>query len=417
MNKHTKAVFSSAARTFLKNKLRSSLTVFGIMIGIGMVIIVLSAGQGVRGIVVDEISSFGDNWINIEIKVPSTGRNSTENATAIGRGVTITTLTIDDKKAITTIDNVERAYAGMTSQAVISHGTEKKRPTIFAVTSEFFRINKSDIDRGRPFTDAEDKAAAQVIVLGATIADDLFGNVDPVGRRVRVDGKSFEVVGVMESVGATGFLDMDSIVYTPLRTTQKKLLGVDHVMWIIAQIANNDIAETTAEEIRWLVRDLHGIQNPDKDDFAVTTQRESLEIVGTILTGISWLLIGLSAISLLVGGVGIMNVMYVSVAERTFEIGLRKSVGASKKDILNQFLIESIVMTGIGGLIGIIFGVLFSYIVAVGAQYQGYAWDFHISLFSIILSVGFSTTVGLIFGLYPARKAANLRPVEALLHE
>ena len=221
----------------------------------------------------------------------------------------------------------------------------------------------------------------------------------------------------MESKGSAGFFDMDSLVYIPLKTVQKKIMGVDHVLWIIGQTIDNSIAETTAEEIRWLMRDRHDITDPDKDDFSVTTMTESLEIVGTIILGITWLLIALSAISLLVGGVGIMNVMYVSVAERTFEIGLRKSVGASKKDILHQFLTEAVVITGIGGVVGIFFGVLVSGLIAFGAQYQGLAWTFRISIFSILLSVSFSTAVGLLFGLYPARKAAELDPIDAIRTE
>jgi putative ABC transport system permease protein len=417
MNKHLETIIGAAIHSFSKNKMRSFLTVFGIMIGIGMVIIVLSAGNGVKGIILDEISSFGDNWINIEIKVPSTGRNSVDNARSIGQGVNITTMTLADKDAIERTPGITNAYAGMTSQAVIAYGTEKLRPTIFGVSASYIDINKSDVDQGRFYSAADDQSGAQVIVLGSKIADSLFGNARPVGKRVKVDGKSYQVIGVMESLGATGFFDMDSIVYIPVRTVQKKILGVDHVMWIVAQMDSNKNAEGIAEELRWIIRDQHSITNPDKDDFAVTTQEESLEVVGTIILGITWLLIGLSAISLLVGGVGIMNVMYVSVAERTFEIGLRKSVGATKKDILQQFLIEAIVITGIGGVVGIIFGIIISFLISVGAQLAGFAWPFKISILSVILSVSFSTAVGLLFGLYPAKKAAELNPIEALLAE
>ena len=418
MNKnHWEAIFISAFETFKKNKIRSFLTVFGVMIGIGMVIIVLSAGHGLRGIIMEEISSFGDNWIDVEIKVPSTGKASIDNVQGLARGVSITSLTRKDMEAIRDLDNIGNAYAGITTQVVTSYQSEKIRPTVFSVTAEFFEIDKGKPKTGRFFTSSEEKSASQVIVLGAKTAETLFGNEDPSGKQIKVDGKSFEVLGVMESKGSAGFFDMDSLVYIPLKTVQKKIMGVDHVLWIIGQTIDNSIAETTAEEIRWLMRDRHDITDPDKDDFSVTTMTESLEIVGTIILGITWLLIALSAISLLVGGVGIMNVMYVSVAERTFEIGLRKSVGASKKDILHQFLTEAVVITGIGGVVGIFFGVLVSGLIAFGAQYQGLAWTFRISIFSILLSVSFSTAVGLLFGLYPARKAAELDPIDAIRTE
>ncbi len=415
--RHWQAVFSSALDTFQKNKIRSFLTVFGIMIGIGMVIIVLSAGNGLRGIILDELSSFGDDWINIEIKVPSTGKASFDNASGIARGVSITTLTSKDKQAIERLDNVGNAYAGITTQVVASYGTEKMRPSVFAMTPSYFEISKGNPKSGRFYTEAEEQSAAQVIVLGATVADTLFGNEDPAGKFIKVEGKAYEVVGVMERLGATGFFDMDGLVYIPLKTAQKKIMGVDHVIWIVAQTVDNSLAETTAEEIRWLIRERHDIVDPDKDDFSVTTMEESLEIVGTIILGITWLLVALSAISLLVGGVGIMNVMYVSVAERTFEIGLRKAVGATRKNILYQFLTEAVVVTAFGGLIGILFGVFISAVIAFGAQYQGLSWTFKISVFSILLSVSFSTAVGVLFGLYPARKAADLNPIVAIQDE
>jgi len=210
---------------------------------------------------------------------------------------------------------------------------------------------------------------------------------------------------------------MDEIMYLPMRTVQKKMMGVDHIMWMIGQTIDNTKAEITAEEIRAVVRQRHDITDPDKDDFAVTTMNEALEIVGTVLVGITGLLIALAGISLVVGGVGIMNVMYVSVAERTFEIGLRKSMGASEGNILRQFLVEAILITTLGGMLGILIGVVVSFLIAFGAQYAGYAWEFKISTISIGISVGFSTLVGLFFGLYPAKKAASLDPITALRKE
>jgi len=394
------------------------MTVFGIMIGIAMVIIVLSSGHGVRGLILDEISSFGDNWINIEIKVPSAQKNSSQNASDIASGVTITTLTKDDLDAIIRFPNISTGYAGVTSQTVVSYKNEKERPSIFGVSSGYLDIMDANLDEGRFYTEGEDASAAQVIVLGYDVRQTLFGNNEAIGEMVKVDGKGYRVVGVMERLGATGFFNMDEIVYIPLKTTQRKIMGINHVLWIVVKTVDNTKATATAREIEWLMRDRHEINGgSDKDDFAVTTQEEALSIVGTIVTGVTWLLIALSAISLLVGGVGIMNVMYVSVAERTFEIGLRKAVGAREADILKQFLVESIVMTALGGIVGMIVGIVCSFLIAVGAQYLGLAWPFQVSIFSIVLGVGFSMLVGLFFGLYPARKAASLDAIVALRKE
>ncbi len=407
-----------ALKTFQRSKLRSSLTIFGIVIGIAMVVIVLSAGAGVKSLILNEISSFGDNWINTEIKVPSAGKTSRENAQGIARGVSITTLNEGDMEAVLELDNIANAYAGITGQVVISKGNEKMRPMVFGVTASYAEITKTpQVEFGRFYTEQENDSAAQVVVIGSEVKDNIFGNKEAVGSLVNIDGKSYQVVGVMESVGSTGFMNMDRIVYIPLSTMQKKILGVKHIIFMIAQTIDNSKAEFTAEEIRWLMRDRHDISTPDKDDFAVTTMNESIEMIGIVITGITWLLIALAAISLLVGGVGIMNVMYVSVVERTFEIGLRKSVGASKRDILMQFLIEAFTVTLIGGIVGVLLGILVSYLVAFGAQYAGLKWEFSVSLFSIVLSTSFSMAVGLIFGIYPAKNASKLDPIEAMRAE
>ena len=260
----------------------------------------------------------------------------------------------------------------------------------------------------------EDRATAQVIVLGVELADNLFGNTDPLGKKIKVGSKSFEVIGVMEELGSTGFLNMDTLAYIPVRTAQKKLMGIDHILMIMAQVVDNTKTRATAEEVGYLLRERHNVRGPDKDDFAVTTMEEAIEMVGTIIFGVTWLLIALAAISLLVGGVGIMNVMYVSVAERSFEIGLRKAVGASSRAILMQFLDEAVIVTLLGGAVGMLAGIFISYIIALIAQFLGFQWIFSISLFSIFLGVSFSAAVGIIFGLYPAMQASKLDPIVSM---
>ncbi len=409
--------FKTAIQVLGKNKLRSFLTLFGILVGIAMVIIVLSAGNGLKELILGEVSSFGNNWINIEVKIPETQKNSQENSQAMAGGVVIKTLTTEDIGAIKKIKNIEDAYAGITSQAVVSYETEKLQPTIFGVSASYSTINPNDFFEGRFFDEEDDASAAQVVVLGFELKNDLFGNASAVGKNIRVDGKSFEVVGVMEPLGAAGFLDMDNVVYMPVKTVQKKITGEDYVLWIVASVDNMDQSEATAEEIRSIMREQHNITNPDKDDFAVTTMNEAVSLVGNIIFGITVLLVTLAGVSLIVGGVGIMNVMYVSVVERTFEIGLRKAVGATDQDILRQFLTESVLLTVTGGLVGIIVGVFLSFLISVIAQSQGLSWSFHVSLLSIILSTSFAIIVGLVFGVTPARRAAALDPIEAIRQE
>ncbi len=408
---------SIAYSTLRKNKGRVIMTIFGITIGIAMVIIVFSAGEGVKGLIMGEISSFGNNWINIEIKVPSTSKNSHVNALAIAHGVSITTLNIRDAEEISKIKQIKYLYAGVTSQSIVTYKNEKKRPLIFGVTPDYHKIDKGKIEFGRFYTQSEEDSSAQVVVLGHSIAEDLFGNDNPIGKMIKIDKKSFRVIGVMEKRGVSGFFNFDETAFIPLKTTQIKLLGINHILWIIAEIYDDANGEYVAEEIRSIVRSRHDITDPDKDDFAVTTMEEALEIVNNILFGITWLLIALSLISLVVGGVGIMNVMYVSVAERTFEIGLRKSVGASKEDILFQFLTEAVLITFLGGIIGIIIGILISFIISFIATSQGLEWVFRIPISAILISVIFSSIVGLVFGTSPAINASKLNPIDAIKKE
>ena len=411
-------VFSLAFNQLKKNKGRASLTIFGITIGIMVVILVLSAGNGVKGLVLGELDSFGNDWIDIEVKVPSTGKASVSNAQDQARGVTITTLTTDDAEAVEKLENIKNIYAGVTTQAVVSYGNEKKQPMFFAVTPSYIEIDAgSEMEDGQFFSEEDNAGASQVIVLGAGLRDTLFGNDDAVSKNVKVGDTSFRVVGVMKERGATGFFNYDDIAYIPIKTAQKKLMGIDHVLFMIAQMRDAEKGEATAEEIRALIRDRHDITDPDKDDFAVTTQQESVELINTVFFGIQALLVVLAAISLIVGGVGIMNVMYVSVVERTFEIGLRKSVGATEASIRSQFLVEAIVLTAFGGVSGILLGMLFSFLIAVGAQSFGLNWKFVISVPSILLGTGFSVIIGLVFGYFPAKHAASLDPITALRQE
>jgi len=302
-------------------------------------------------------------------------------------------------------------------QAVASYLDEKKTAMLWGISSSFFNLSEAKVVEGREFSDEEDKSQARVVVLGANLKEKLFGNDDALEKYIKIGNKNFKVVGVLEKQGGSMFFDMDSIVFMPVRTLQKQIMGVDYIQFFTVYLKDAAQAYATAADIEDILREEHKITDPKKDDFAVTTMDEAMGMIDTITGGISLLLAAIAAISLLVGGVGIMNIMYVSVTERTYEIGLRKALGATSKNILWQFLWEAIFLTFTGGLIGVFLGTVFSFLGALGAKSAGFDLGLNFSLTGFILGTVFSVAVGLIFGVYPARKAASLDPVEALRQE
>ena len=403
-----------AIKNLKVNKSRTLLTVLGIVIGIGAVITVLSAGQGIKGLVKGELAAFGDNWIQIEIKVPSSSKSDTEQVTSFAAGVVINTLTTDDMEEIKKIPNITNAYAGSISQQIVTKGAERSQSMLYGISASYIEVDKSEIIEGRFFTEEEDRGAARVVVLGSKAKTKFFGEDEVLGKTIKIGKDNYRVIGIMEPRGAVMIFDFDDILYIPIRTMQKKMLGVDYVSTIITEVDDVNKIDETAEEIKFIMREQHDTPTPEKEDFRVTTMAEAQEMIDIILNGVTLLLIAIAGISLLVGGVGIMNVMYVAVVERTFEIGLRKAVGGKNSDIMSQFLFEAIIITLMGGIFGFAIGAGLSFLVSIGAQQAGYSWDFSLSITSIILAIGFSVIIGLIFGLYPAKKAANLEPIKAL---
>lgn len=407
--------FKIAITAMKRNKTRTFLTILGIVIGIAAVVAVMSAGQGIKGFVLKEIEMYGNDTIQTEIKVPSTGRNSTDNAAALATGVEVTTLTLEDEQAIRKLSNIKNTYAGSIGQQLVSYGSEKKQAMLYGVGPLFMNIDRTKLAAGRFFTEEEDRSLASVVVLGPKIKDKLFGpGNDFLEKWVKVGRQKFMVIGVMESRGASFGFDMDEMIYVPIQTLQKKIMGVDHVMYILSQVADPKLTDQTASEITDLLRERHNITDPTRDDFAVTPMTEAISMINTVFWGISLLLVAVAGISLVVGGVGIMNIMYVSVLERTYEIGLRKAIGAKRKDILSQFMWEAIFMTLIGAVVGVMLGVGISYLVSVVANSQGFAWQFVILPSSLILACGVATAIGIIFGVFPARTASKMDAVEAL---
>src|SRR3989338_3994822 len=312
-----------AVHALRRNKVRTLLTVLGIVIGIMAVITVMSAGKGLEAFVVKQIETFGTDVIQVEVKVPNTGKTSTANAIGIAQGIQITTLTLADAEALKKIPSIKDNYASVLGQEIVSFGGEKKQIMLWGASASFIDIDASTVSVGRFFSDDEDKSLVNVAVLGNTVKEELFGDEEALGQLIKVGRQKFKVIGVMAPRGSIAFFDLDNFIYVPVRTIQKKLMGIDHVVAITNQVYSQELADQTAAEITALLRERHDLasNNPDKDDFSVTTMAEALEIYATIFGAISLLLSAIAGISLVVGGVGIMNIMYVSVAERTYEIG------------------------------------------------------------------------------------------------
>lgn len=406
-----------AWQSLLAHKGRTILTVLGVVIGIGAVIMVMSAGESIKGLVLGEIESFGTNIINTEVKVPSTARNSASSAMSMAQGVQITTLTDKDAEAVGKLPNIKNYYGAVIGQDVVSYQEENKTTYFYAVSPSYIDIDKSEVAEGRFYTESENNELAKVVVLGKKIADKLFKDANPVNQSIKIGRLKFQVIGVLKEKGGGFGFSFDDLIYVPLKTGQKLLMGINHVSNIVAQVENPDIQDQTADDIVQLLRQRHGTTDTKDDDFAVTTMTEARDMISTVFGGITLLLIAIAAISLIVGGVGIMNIMYVSVTERTFEIGLRKSVGATPKQILWQFLWEAVIITIFGGIIGIVLGVILALATSFAAQQFGYDWPFALPLYSVLIAFIFCATVGLLFGYYPASRAAKMNPIAALRYE
>ncbi len=401
----------------IKNKIRTTLTVLGMVIGIASIIIVFSSGEGIRSLIIGQIEAFGTNTIQTEIKVPSSKKGvqaEADSASAIASGVQVTTMKARDLEDIKKIDNVSAGYGAILSQETLTYLNETKKVFLFGVGADYIKIDKSEIENGYFFTDSDDDSLSQVVVLGYKIANDVFGDDDPIGKTVTIKRGRYQVIGVLKERGATVGLDFDTMAYLPVKTLQNKIIGIDYFMYMMHQLVDPELAEETASIMGEILRENHNISDPDRDDFRITTMKEMLKTSKTITNSITILLLLIVTISLIVGGVGILNVMYVIVSERTPEIGLRKAVGAKFSDIMRQFLIESILITLIGAFFGIILGILFSFLIYLAANYFGLEWKFIIPLKAFIVAILFALFFGVLFGLLPARKAGRLDPVEAL---
>lgn len=410
-----KYTFKTAINSLKTHKSRSSLTILGIVIGITSIILIMSLGKGAQDLILNQLKTVGSKVIAI---VP--GKQPKGMTDMLGMMAT-NSLKDKDLEAIEKKVNVPHAATIMPlvyGSETIAYENETYSATIFGVTDFFAKIYNIYPEEGRVFSDEEVSSYSDVVVIGSKVKENVFGDNDALDQRVKIKGRNFKVVGILSKKGQSSFINFDDVAIVPYTTAQQYLFGIKYYNRLIVEADSEANVEQTVEDIKTTIRNNHGITDPDKDDFFVETQEEGIKSVSSIMSVFTLFLTAVAAISLIVGGVGIMNIMLVSVTERTREIGLRKALGATSRDILSQFLLEAVTLTGIGGIIGIMAGSFLSFAASlILGNVLGLGWQFSFSIPAIILGIAISGGIGLIFGLYPARSAARKSPMEALRHE
>lgn len=411
---NTQQLYTTALQGLKTNRVRSSLTMLGIIIGVASIIIIVSLGQGVQNFIINEVEGLGATTIAVIPGREPSGPSDFAHTFA-------DSLKIRDFEALRRKENVpylknimpvvfgseNASFMGETHMLTVFGGTP--------LVKELFNIT---VLRGRFFDEQEVKSRARVVILGSKAKEELFGDSDALGKKIRIKEKSLTVIGILPTTGQVSFFNFDDMAIVPYSTVQHVILGIKHFNRFIIEVQSEEVLKETVGDIARTLRESHGITDPEKDDFFISTQEDLAESLGAITTTLTLLLVSIAAISLIVGGVGIMNIMLVSVSERTREIGLRKAVGATNRDIMKQFLLEAIMLTGIGGIIGICLGLSFSFL-AISAVRYFVTTNIYFSFpwMAIFLGLGVSGGVGIVFGLYPARQASKKSPTEALRYE
>lgn len=380
----------------------------GIIIGVGSVIAMLGIGEGSKKNIEATISSLGINSVMV---IPGA---ITHGGARMEAGSSQTLKREDAEAIIHRCENILYVSPVVQKGVQIVAGPQNWKTIMMGVFNDYLTIRNIALDAGNSFSESDDRAAAKVCLIGQTVAENLFGEeADVVGQTIRINRIPFIIIGVLERKGQNTFgQDQDDIILAPFATVQKRMLSTTNVNMILASARSAESMENAKEEVTQLLRERHKLMVGEEDDFTVRTQSDISSIFGSVSKVMTILLASIAAISLLVGGIGIMNIMLVSVTERTREIGIRLAVGAKSRDVLIQFMIESVFISFLGGFVGIILGVVISGLVG---RYGG--WPISVTAYSVLLSFLFSTIVGLFFGWYPARKAANLNPIDALRYE
>ena len=402
----TRDLLATASAGLTANKGRALLTMLGVIIGVASVVLMVSVGRSFQNYILTQIEAFGTDTIDVF----PTGLEKF--------GGNLESLTYEDYEAIAELPTVMLAGPSIVVGEKITYGREEISPMIMGSDRAFVENYRLKIGTGRAVDDTDETGAKAVAVLGAQAVEDLFGDAQPLGKRVTIGTQSFTVVGTLEKQGSALSAQLDSFVIIPF-STARALTGQKHLSFVTVRAEGDP--DVAAKDITELLRERHGIENPendpDQDDFVARSAEQVTAIISSVTLGLTVFLSLIAAISLLVGGIGIMNIMLVAVTERTQEIGLRKALGARKQDILLQFLLESVALTLTGGIIGIVIGVSTGWLLARIADKLLGQFEFVLSVWAIVLAILMAVGTGLVFGLYPARKAANLHPIEALRFE
>ncbi len=402
-------------KNLLAAKLRSFLTILGIIIGIASVIVVMAIGGSAQKLILDQVSGVGSNLIGV---LP--GASDEKGPPASAMGIVVTTLKYVDLVALKqkrNVPNLVAATAYVSGSATAKSADGSYQTSYQGVTASLINVEDITVESGRFFMPEEDTNLAHVAVLGSNKAKDLFPNNDPIGRTIVLKDVSFTIVGVLASRGSVGLSNTDDMIYIPLYSAQKLLLGIDYLNFLRIKVDSANNLDRAVADIKATLREQHRLKADESNDFSVRNSAQAAETLMTVTNILKYFLAAVAAISLIVGGVGIMNIMLISVNQRVREVGLRKAVGAKNIHIIIQFLIEATFITLIGGILGIILGIFVSFLTSVVIKSLGYNWDFIISLSSIVLATSVSVVIGLIFGIYPARKASLISPMEALRYE
>jgi putative ABC transport system permease protein len=407
-------LFKTAVLGLKTNKLRSALTMLGIVIGITAIMVVMAIGKGAEQLIVDQVQGLGSKTI---IVIPGREPKGPADAAQIfSDSLKERDLGLLQKK--TNVPTLARIMPILFGGETGAYKGETYRLTIFGASpliSEIFELFPKE---GRFFSDAEVRSQSSVAIIGSKVKDELFGDANALGEKIKIKGRNFRVIGVLPKKGQVSFFNFDETAIVPYTTAGQYIFGIKYFHRFIIEANNDDNIPRTVRDIELTLRNSHGIDDPDKDDFFVETQADLVERLGVITNTLTIFLAAMAAISLVVGGIGIMNIMLVSVTERTHEIGLRKALGAREEDILRQFLLEAVMLTVLGGFVGILLGTVLSFGIAIIlTQIVGLDWQFNFPLLAMFLGLGVAGLVGIVFGYYPARTAAKKSPIEALRYE